>query len=184
MPWHTARAPVTRIGDAAVGCTDAWGRIANDVLGLSRPEIGELAEGEAGGSSTMPHKRNPVLSALIRRAALAAPQLAATLHLAAAELGRRAGRRRLARRVGNASRRWCGVPSSPARRRPTSWPGSGCTPTGWRPPWSAADVGSEQQSMAELAGHEPSTDYRGATDEIIDAALDRARRSLKSEEPT
>ena len=38
--------------------------------------------------------------------------------------------------------------------------------------------------MAELAGHEPSTDYRGATDEIIDAALDRARRSLKSEEPT
>ena len=33
----------------------------------------------------MPHKANPVLSVLVRRAALTAPQLAATLHLAAAE---------------------------------------------------------------------------------------------------
>ena len=28
------------------GCTDAWGRIAEDVLALSRPEIGELSEGD------------------------------------------------------------------------------------------------------------------------------------------
>ena len=55
-------------GDALVGCTDAWGRIAADVLTLSRPEIGELAEGTGGGSSTMPHKHNPVLSVLVRRA--------------------------------------------------------------------------------------------------------------------
>ena len=51
---------------------------------MSRPEIGELAEGAAGGSSTMPGKANPVLSVLVRRAALTTPQLAATLHLAAA----------------------------------------------------------------------------------------------------
>jgi 3-carboxy-cis,cis-muconate cycloisomerase len=84
-PWHTTRATVTRIGDAAVRCTDAWGRIANDVLTLSRPELGEVAEAAGGGSSTMPHKANPVLSTLVRRAALAAPNLGATLHLAAAE---------------------------------------------------------------------------------------------------
>ncbi len=84
-PWHTSRAPVTRLGGALVGCTDAWGRIAADVLTLSRPEIGELAEGTGGGSSTMPHKANPVLSVLIRRAALAAPGLGAQLHLAAAD---------------------------------------------------------------------------------------------------
>ena len=83
--WHTARAPVTRIGDALAGCTDACARIANDVLVMSRPEIGELAEGAGGGSSTMPNKANPVLSVLIRRAALTTPQLAATLHLAAAQ---------------------------------------------------------------------------------------------------
>ena len=76
---------MTRIGDALVACTDAWARIANDVLVLGRPEIGELAEGSGGGSSTMPHKANPVLAVLVRRTALTTPQLAATLHLAAAD---------------------------------------------------------------------------------------------------
>ncbi len=52
---------------------------------MSRPEIGELAEGSGGGSSTMPNKSNPTLSVLVRRAALTTPQLAATLHLAAAQ---------------------------------------------------------------------------------------------------
>jgi 3-carboxy-cis,cis-muconate cycloisomerase len=83
-PWHTARAPLTRFADALVTATDAWGRIANDILIRSRPEIGELREGTGGSSSAMPNKRNPVLSVLIRRAALAAPPLAATLHTAAA----------------------------------------------------------------------------------------------------
>ncbi|MFC7497160.1 MULTISPECIES: lyase family protein [unclassified Nocardioides] len=83
--WHTTRAPVTRIGDALAGCTDACARIANDVVTMSRPEIGELSEGAAGGSSTMPNKANPTLSVLVRRAALTTPQLAATLHLAAAQ---------------------------------------------------------------------------------------------------
>lgn len=89
-PWHTSRGPVTRAGDALVGCTDAWGRIATDVCLLTRTEIGEVAEPQAqgrGASSTMPHKHNPVLSILVRRAALAAPGLGSTLHLAAALSG-------------------------------------------------------------------------------------------------
>lgn len=87
VPWHTSRAPFTSYADALVGATDAWGRIAADVLLLARPELGELAEDAVegrGGSSTMPQKANPVLSVLIRRAALAAPGTAAQLHLAAA----------------------------------------------------------------------------------------------------
>ena len=86
-PWHTARAPLTRLADAFVTGTDAWGRIAGDVLTLGRPEIGELHEAPAegrGGSSAMPNKQNPVLAVLLRRAALAGPPLAATLHAAAA----------------------------------------------------------------------------------------------------
>lgn len=83
--WHTMRRPITRAGDALVATTDACGRIARDVLVLSRPEIGELSEGYGGGSSSMPHKSNPVLSVLVRRAALSTPQLAATLHLCAAD---------------------------------------------------------------------------------------------------
>lgn len=84
-PWHTHRRPVTRAGDALVAATDACGRLARDVLELSRPEIGELSEARGGGSSSMPHKSNPVLSVLVRRAALTTPQLAATLHLCAAD---------------------------------------------------------------------------------------------------
>lgn len=83
-PWHTNRWPITELGDALVQAIDAVGKIATDVATLSRTEIGELAEGAAGGSSAMPQKRNPSGSVLIRSAALRAPQLGATLHLASA----------------------------------------------------------------------------------------------------
>ena len=83
-PWDTGRWPVTELGDALVQAVDAVGKIAADVATLSRTEIGELAEGSAGGSSAMPQKRNPAASVLIRSAALRAPQLGATLHLASA----------------------------------------------------------------------------------------------------
>jgi 3-carboxy-cis,cis-muconate cycloisomerase len=83
-PWHTQRWPVTELGDALVQAVDALGVIAADVATLSRTEIGELAEGVGGGSSAMPQKQNPARAILIRSAALRAPQLAATLHTAAA----------------------------------------------------------------------------------------------------
>ncbi len=83
-PWHSTRWPVTELGDALGQTIDAVGRIAADVATLSRTEIGELAEDAGGGSSAMPQKRNPAASVLIRSAALRAPQLVATLHLAAA----------------------------------------------------------------------------------------------------
>ena len=83
--WHTDRRPITRIADALTATTDACGRIARDVIELSRPEIGEVSEASGGGSSSMPHKANPVLSVLVRRAALTTPQLLATLHLCAAD---------------------------------------------------------------------------------------------------
>ncbi len=86
-PWHTNRLAVTSLGDALASVTDAAGKIAADVLFLSRPEVAELAEPRAagrGGSSAMPQKQNPVLSVLIRSAALQAPGHAAQLHLAAA----------------------------------------------------------------------------------------------------
>ena len=88
LPWHTNRAPVTRVGDAVVAACDALGVIAADVSLLSRPEFGEVREGFVagrGGSSTMPHKRNPVLSVLVRAASLQAPMLGAQLHVAAGQ---------------------------------------------------------------------------------------------------
>ena len=88
VPWHTNRAPMTGVGDALVATTDALGVLASDVALLSRPEIGEVREGHVagrGGSSTMPHKQNPVLAVLVRAASLQTPQLLAQLHLAAAQ---------------------------------------------------------------------------------------------------
>jgi 3-carboxy-cis,cis-muconate cycloisomerase len=87
LSWHTRRTPVTRLGDALVETCDALGHIAGDVVLLGRPEIAEVREATAagrGGSSTMPHKQNPVLSVLVRSAALQAPQLGAQLHVCAA----------------------------------------------------------------------------------------------------
>lgn len=88
LPWHTRRAPITMVADAAASMTDVLGSIATQVALLSRPEIDELAEtasGDRGGSSTIPEKHNPILSILIRSASLQAPMLAAQLHLACAQ---------------------------------------------------------------------------------------------------
>jgi len=82
LPWHALRTPVTDLGAALAHTTGALGKIAVDVLVLARTEIGELAEPAVAGrgaSSAMPHKRNPVLSTLIRSAALQVPALAAVL---------------------------------------------------------------------------------------------------------
>ncbi|WP_292810115.1 lyase family protein [Microbacterium sp. HA-8] len=82
--WHTRRWPVTELGDALVQAVDAAGKFATDVATLSRTEIGEVSQASGGGSSAMPQKQNPVEAVLIRSAALRAPQLGATLHLASA----------------------------------------------------------------------------------------------------
>ncbi|NKX53552.1 lyase family protein [Arthrobacter mobilis] len=86
-PWQTNRLPVTALAAALADVLAAAGKVANDVLLLSRPEIGELSEPRAAGrgvSSAMPQKQNPVLSVLIRSAALAAPGHLAQVQAAAA----------------------------------------------------------------------------------------------------
>lgn len=85
-PWHTVRTPVTRASAAFAEACAALGHVAADVLQGTRPGVGELREPAApgrGASSAMPHKRNPVLSVLLRRTAIAAPHLAATVGSAA-----------------------------------------------------------------------------------------------------
>ncbi len=85
VPWHVERSSITRLGGALTAVTDAFGHVATDVATLSRTEIGELSEPRApgrGGSSTLPGKRNPVLSVEIRQAALTAPHDLAALHVA------------------------------------------------------------------------------------------------------
>ncbi|MFE2187183.1 3-carboxy-cis,cis-muconate cycloisomerase [Streptomyces sp. NPDC059455] len=79
LPWHTLRTPVADLGTALAFAVGALGKMAADVLVLSRTEIGEVAEGAGGGSSAMPHKSNPVRATLMAAAACQAPGHAATL---------------------------------------------------------------------------------------------------------
>ena len=174
-PWHTRRAPVTRLADAAVGATDAWGRIANDVLVLGRPEIGELADGSGGGSSTMPHKANPTTATLVRRAALAAPQLAATLHLAAAEqVDERAdGAWHVEWETLAVLLRRTVVAAVQSTRLLDDLQVHG---ERMRQHLAAAGdaVLAEQRSMAGLTGRDPAPTYHGLLDDLVDEALARA----------
>ena len=91
LPWHTDRLRIVDLGAALARVAAALGKIARDVTLLAQPEIGEVSEGSAspaggspseargpdqrgpdqqapaasprrGGSSAMPHKRNPVAS--------------------------------------------------------------------------------------------------------------------------
>ncbi|WP_405056099.1 lyase family protein [Kribbella sp. NBC_01505] len=87
LPWHTRRTPITRVADVLGEACAAVGVIAGNVLFLGRPEVGEVREGRSAGkgtSSTMPHKANPVLSVLVRSAALQVPPLVGHLHTCSA----------------------------------------------------------------------------------------------------
>jgi 3-carboxy-cis,cis-muconate cycloisomerase len=82
VPWHSARDGFARLGAELAILAGAAGKVGRDVSLLMQPEVGEAAEGVKpgrGGSSSMPHKRNPALSMLALEAALRAPALAATL---------------------------------------------------------------------------------------------------------
>ncbi|WP_374625834.1 3-carboxy-cis,cis-muconate cycloisomerase [Pandoraea sp.] len=81
-PWHGQRDRIVRVGSWAASLTGSLGKFARDTAMLTQTEVGEVAEASGpgrGGSSTMPHKRNPVGCAAILAAAARTPQLAATL---------------------------------------------------------------------------------------------------------
>ncbi|MFE2142795.1 lyase family protein [Streptomyces sp. NPDC059456] len=82
LPWHVLRTPIADLAAALAFTAGALGKIAIDVQNLARTEVAEVAEPAVAGrgsSSAMPHKRNPVLSTLLRSAALQVPVLATGL---------------------------------------------------------------------------------------------------------
>ncbi|WP_216214555.1 3-carboxy-cis,cis-muconate cycloisomerase [Amycolatopsis aidingensis] len=82
LPWHGMRAPLADVAAALSVVTGTLGKLAADVLVLTRTEIGEVAEPAEpgrGASSAMPQKRNPVFATLIATAARQLPPLAQVL---------------------------------------------------------------------------------------------------------
>lgn len=81
-PWHSHRDRLGEVAAALAILSGTCGKIARDVSLLMQTEIGEVSEPTApdrGGSSTMPHKKNPVASASALACAQIAPHLAATI---------------------------------------------------------------------------------------------------------
>ncbi|MCW0232419.1 MAG: 3-carboxy-cis,cis-muconate cycloisomerase [Ferrovibrio sp.] len=81
-PWHGARDRVVELGTALALLTGSLGKMARDIALLMQTDVGEAFEPAGagrGGSSTMPHKRNPVACAAVLAAATRVPHLAGSL---------------------------------------------------------------------------------------------------------
>jgi 3-carboxy-cis,cis-muconate cycloisomerase len=81
-PWHSHRDRLVEVATTLGLCVGTLGKIARDISLHAQTEIGEVFEpgGEGrGGSSTMPHKRNPVTSAVVLSTATRVPGLVSSM---------------------------------------------------------------------------------------------------------
>jgi 3-carboxy-cis,cis-muconate cycloisomerase len=82
QPWHTHRDRLVEFAAVLGMLAGTLGKMGRDISLLMQTEAAELFEPSApgkGGSSTMPHKRNPVGAAVLIATATRAPGLVATL---------------------------------------------------------------------------------------------------------
>jgi len=80
LSWHAHRDRIAEVATVLALLAGTLGKIARDIALQSQTEVAELsepAEPGRGGSSSMPHKRNPVSSAVALAAAVRIPALAA-----------------------------------------------------------------------------------------------------------
>ncbi|WP_297845239.1 3-carboxy-cis,cis-muconate cycloisomerase [Pseudomonas sp.] len=85
QPWHTQRDRLVEFASLLGMIAGSLGKVGRDLSLLMQTEVGEMFEPSApgkGGSSTMPHKRNPVGAAVMIGAATRAPGLVATMFAA------------------------------------------------------------------------------------------------------
>ena len=79
VPWHGHRDRVVEVATTLALLTGTLGKIARDISLQMQTEVGEVFEPSGagrGGSSTMPHKRNPITCAVVLAAANRLPGLA------------------------------------------------------------------------------------------------------------
>jgi 3-carboxy-cis,cis-muconate cycloisomerase len=82
LPWHTVRTRPAELAGALGEAAGVIGKVARDVILLAQTEVGEVTEaggGDRGGSSTLPHKQNPVAAIGALACAQRTPALVATL---------------------------------------------------------------------------------------------------------
>jgi 3-carboxy-cis,cis-muconate cycloisomerase len=84
MPWHTQRDRMAETAGWLSMLTGSLAKMAQDVILLAQTEVGEVRESDsdAGGSSTMPQKRNPIAAERIVAAARLNTSLLSAVHQA------------------------------------------------------------------------------------------------------
>ena len=81
-PWHSHRDRFAEVATTLGLCCGTLSKIARDISLHSQTEIAELSEPVAtgrGGSSTLPHKRNPITCAVVLAAGMRVPPLLSTM---------------------------------------------------------------------------------------------------------
>ncbi|MGZ4351908.1 MAG: lyase family protein [Gaiellaceae bacterium] len=172
LPWHASRTRIAQLGASLDLAAGACAKVALDVELLAQTEVGEVREPAEGGSSTMPHKRNPVGSTLARACA-------AGVHAAACVLT--GGVHEHERAAGAWHAEWKALSDALAL-------------TGGAAAWIAetlaglevdadrmrANLSAGTLSEAErfAPGTERPEDYLGAADALIDRALDLYRETV------
>ena len=133
VPWHAVRTRPAALASALGSCAGVLAKVARDVTLLAQTEVAEVREGGGpgrGGSSAMPHKRNPVAAVAVAACTARVPGLVATVLGAMAQEHERAAggwhaewepQRELLRLVGSAAA-WSrelldGLEVDPARMR-------------------------------------------------------------------
>ena len=79
LPWHSDRTRLAVIADDLAVLTGSLGKVGRDLTLLAQGEVGEVRPRAGGGSSAMPHKRNPVAAVAVLACAARTPGLAATI---------------------------------------------------------------------------------------------------------
>jgi 3-carboxy-cis,cis-muconate cycloisomerase len=88
IPWHSHRDRMAEVATTLGLCVGTLGKIAKDISLHSQTEVAEVfepVEKGRGESSTMPHKRNPVASAVVLSAAVRLPGLVSSMLTAMAQ---------------------------------------------------------------------------------------------------
>jgi 3-carboxy-cis,cis-muconate cycloisomerase len=80
MPWHTQRDRIVHVATSLGVICGALGKVGRDLTLLAQSEVSEAIDTlPGGGSSSMPHKQNPVRAVTAIAAATRAPGLVATM---------------------------------------------------------------------------------------------------------
>lgn len=82
IPWHASRDAIAELAGLAALISGSLGKLGLDLLLLMQSDLAELRAGAGGGSSTMPHKRNPVGAEMLVQLASANAHAVGALHQA------------------------------------------------------------------------------------------------------